>query len=161
MKAERRREPWPIFLAALLLFMMGAALGFLRLASAHPDPLVGRDGARELPEPLRAARRADELGWTFALETLPRPGGAGVRVALRDATGASLPADRVTVRRERPAEGGLDAEVPLAAEGGFWTGAVELPRSGRWHLVVRAERGAEAAERRFAVWAESAPEHGP
>jgi len=153
MKADRRRrEPWPIALAALLLFMMGASIGFLRLATAHPDPVVGRDASRELPDPVRAARRADALGWRFALEAAPHAGRADVRVALRDASGAPLPADRVSLRRERPAEGGLDGEIPLAAAGEVWTGAIELPRAGRWHLVVRAERGAEAAERSFAVW---------
>jgi len=157
MKAERRRrEPWPIVLAALLLFMVGASLGFLRLATDHPDPVVGRDASRELPDPVRAARRGRALGWSFALEAAPHAGGADVRVALRDASGAPLPADRVSVRRERPAEGGLDGEIALAAAGEAWTGAIELPRAGRWHLVVRAERGAEVAERSFAVWVDDA-----
>lgn len=162
MRAERRRhEPWPIVLAALLLFMMGTSLGFLRLASAHPDPVLGRDTSRELPEAVRAVRRADALGWQIALEAAPRAGGADVRVTLRDAAGAPLAADRVSVRRERPAEGGLDAEIPLAGQGGDWAGAVALPRSGRWQLVVRAERGAEAAERRFALWSDAGAEPSP
>jgi len=39
-------------MAALLLFMIGASLGFLRVAMSHPDPIVGQDDARELPEPV-------------------------------------------------------------------------------------------------------------
>jgi nitrogen fixation protein FixH len=156
MKAERRarrREPWPVALAALLLFMIGASLGFLRVATHHPDAVVGQDASRELPEPVRAARRARALGWEIALTTAPRPGGADVRVVLADRAGAPLAADRVTVRRERPAEGGFDAVVPLAGAGAEWAGELALPRPGRWHLVVRVERGSEAVERRFALWA--------
>ena len=159
MKAEARRrrpEPWPVVLAALLLFMMGASIGFLRVATRHPDPVVGQDSSRELPEPVRAARRAHALGWEITLATTPRAGGADVRVALADRAGAPLAADRVTLRRERPAEGGFDAELPLAGVGAQWKGEVPLPRPGRWHLVVRAERGDEAAERRFSLWAEQA-----
>jgi nitrogen fixation protein FixH len=163
MKAERRgrREPWPVALAALLLFMIGASLGFLRVATRHPDAVVGQDASRSLPEPLRAARRAHALGWEIALVAAPEPGGAAVRVALRDGAGAPLAADRVTLRRERPAEGGLDTELALAGAGADWAGAVPLPRPGRWHLVVRAERGEEAAERRFSVWSETAGMDGP
>jgi nitrogen fixation protein FixH len=157
MPAEpRRREPWPVILAALLVAMMGASIGFWRLATRHPDALVAT-GAREadhfVPEALRAARRADALGWAIDLAAEPRPGAAALRVALRDAHGAPLAAERVLVRRERPAEGGLDAEQPLARAGADWSGTIALPRAGRWLLVVRAERGEEAAERSFAFWA--------
>jgi nitrogen fixation protein FixH len=163
MRAEaQRREPWPVALAALLLFMIGGSLGFLRVATSHPDPVVAQEASRELPEPVRAARRAAQLGWQIALEAAPHDAGtAGVRVALRDALGAPLAADRVTLRRERPAEGGLDGEVALVADGAEWTGAIALPRTGRWRLIVRAERGGEAAERSFALWLDAAARRTP
>lgn len=156
MKGERRRrEPWPIIVAALLLFMVGGSVGFLRVALRHPDPLVVTDanGAKhDYPEPVRAARRAAALGWQITLEAAPRPGAADVRVALSDDRGRPLHVDRVLLRRERPAEGGLDGETVLRAEEDRWSGAIELPRAGRWRLVVRAERDDEAAERSFALW---------
>ena len=153
---RRRREPWPIVVAALLLFMVGGSVGFLRVALRHPDPLVVTDanGAKlDYPEPVRAARRTAALGWQITLEATPRPGAAAVRVSLWDDRGRALRADRVLLRRERPAEGGLDGEtVVLRAEDERWSGAIELPRTGRWRLVVRAEHGDEAAERSFAFW---------
>ena len=156
MKGERRRhEPWPIAVAALLLFMIGGSVGFLRVALRYPDPLVVTDthGAKhDYPESVRAARRTAALGWQITLEATPRPGAADVRIVLSDDRGRPIPADRVVLRRERPAEGGLDDETTLQAAAGGWTGAIELPRAGRWTLVVRAERGDEAAERSFALW---------
>jgi len=153
---RRRREPWPVILAAALCAMIGASVGFYRVAADHPDPLVVQDAyaaGRAYSERVRAERHAEALGWHIELEAEPEPGRAEVWVALRDGTGARLAADRVVVRRERPAEGGLDADVPLAPGPEGWAGAVELPRPGRWYLVVRAERGADAAERTFALFA--------
>jgi nitrogen fixation protein FixH len=152
----KRREPWPVALAALLLAMIGTSTGFYEVAARHPDPLVVQDAfaaERSVSERLRAERRAEALGWDLALAVELRPGIAHVEARLRDRGGALLAADRVSLLRERPAEGGLDATVPLTADGDGWTGDVALPRPGRWHLVVRAERGADTAERTYAVWA--------
>lgn len=153
---RRRREPWPIALAAALCFMIGASIGFWRLATSHPDPLVVDDAyaaGRAYSERVRAARRTEALGWAIDLVAHPEPGRAALRVEVVDGDGAPLAADRVTVRRERPAEGGLDADVELAGADGRWTGVVALPRPGRWHLVVRAERDGAVAERTFALFA--------
>jgi nitrogen fixation protein FixH len=158
MRARRRAavEPWPLALAAALCFMIGTSLGFWRVARAHPDALVVEDAegaARGVDEALLAARRAEALGWEIELQATPRPGATDVRVSVRDAAGRPLALERVTLRRERPAEGGLDAEVALGAGAGAWSGEMALPRPGRWHLRVRAERGADVAERSFALWA--------
>jgi nitrogen fixation protein FixH len=145
-----------VALAAGLCFMVGASLGFLRLAAAHPDALVVEDAyaaERAFSERVRAARRAEALGWRIELEAAPRPGAASVHVRVRDGAGQPLTAERVTLRRERPAEGGLDAEVALAEHDGGWSGEIELSRPGRWLLVVRAEHAGEAAERSFAWFA--------
>lgn len=162
MKGERRRrEPWPIAVAALLLFMIGGSVGFLRVALRHPDPLVVTDanGAkRDYPENVRAARRIAALGWEITLEATPRRGAADVRVSLADRLGQPVPVDRVQLRRERPAEGGFDDETALRAVADGWAGAIELPRAGRWRLVVRAERDDEAVERSFTLWMPDANE---
>jgi len=154
--AGRRREPWPVALAALLLAMVGTSVGFYRVASRNPDALVVADAfaaERQESERLRAERRAEALGWRIELAVAPRGGGAHVVARLRDAAGDPIAADRVSLLRERPAEGGLDASIPLARAGDGFSGDVDLPRAGRWTLVVRAERGGEAAERSFALWA--------
>jgi nitrogen fixation protein FixH len=150
------REPWPLVLAALLASMIGTSVGFWRGAARHPDPLVVDDAdaaARRYSERVRAARRAESLGWSIDLVARPNATGAVLRVALRDGEGQPLAAERVTVRRERPAEGGLDAEVALEAGSEGWSGGIALPRPGRWRLVVRAERDDEVAERSFALFA--------
>jgi nitrogen fixation protein FixH len=150
-----RRPGWPIALAALLLAMVGASLGFYRVASRNPDALVVDDAyeaGRHESERLRAERHTEALGWRIELASEPRPDGVHVVVALRDAAGAPLAAERVSLRRERPAEGGLDADFALAGTAGGFAGDVPLPRPGRWHLVVRAERGGDVAERGFALW---------
>ena len=153
---RRRREPWPVALAALLAAMIGTSLGFYRVASRSPDALVVEDAfaaERQVSDRLRAERRTESLGWRIELAVALRGDSAHVVADLRDAAGAPLAADRVSLLRERPAEGGLDAAIALEPAGDGFAGDVPLPRAGRWHLVVRAERGEERAERSFAVWA--------
>lgn len=154
MSARPRIEPWPVAVVALLSFMIGSSVAFYRIAAAHPDPLVVRDAyesGRRYSDRVRAERRARDLGWSIELGATPRADGVGVRVALRDRDGTPLAAERVSVRRERPAEGGLDAEFPLAPGSRGFEGTIPLPRAGRWHLVVRAEHAHERAERTFRV----------
>jgi nitrogen fixation protein FixH len=155
MTTERRVEPWPLAVAALLLAMIATCLAFLAVASRNPDPLVVEDAwraGRAYSESVRAARRAEALGWRLELATVPAPGGVDVRVTVPDRAAAQA-FSRVEVRRERPAEGGLDARFELSPADGAFAGRVPLPRRGRWHLVVRAENGGEAIERAFAVFA--------
>ena len=154
--APRRREPWPLALAALLAAMMGTSVGFYRVASRSADALVVEDAfaaERQESDRLRAERRAESLGWQIGLALELHAGGARVIAELRDAEGRPLEADRVSLLRERPAEGGLDATIALERIGAGFAGDVPLPRAGRWHFVVHAERNGERAERSFAVWA--------
>lgn len=149
---RRRLEPWPLGLAALLLSMISASLTFLGVATRHPDPLVVEDAygaGLRYSERLRAERRAENLGWQIALEATPQGDGARVRVRARDAEGRPLAGARVSLRRERPAEGGLDAEAALRPDGEGFAGVIALPRPGRWHLIARVDRDGERAERRF------------
>jgi len=153
-KASRRFavEPWPIAVAALLAAMIGTSLGFYRIALRNPDPAVVADsflaGAR-FAEETRAEARARALGWT--LDVTSENSGAGIAVGARllDADGQPLAADQLTVRRERPAEGGLDAEFTIAGDRPL---EITLPRSGRWSLTVRAERGDAVVKRAIPAW---------
>lgn len=156
MGTERRGiEPWPCVLAGALALMIGVSVAFLWVAIEHPDAVLVHDAYAaepEVAEVLRARGRAEAQGWELAVRTRPEADGVAVEAALRDAQGQSLPAERVRVRRERPAEGGLDTEVTLRREGDLFTGHVSLPRPGRWQLVVQAEREGALAERRVALW---------
>lgn len=153
---ERGTSAWPLAVAGLLAAMVASSLAFYAVARLHPDPLVVDDAwraGRGYSEAVRAARRGAEIGWRLELAAAPSPGGVAVQVAVVDREAAPVAPERVEVRRVRPAEGGLDERFALGRAGSGFAGRVPLPRPGRWHLVVRAERGAEAVERTFAVWA--------
>jgi nitrogen fixation protein FixH len=156
MSEERRSSgPWPWIVGGLLLFMVSSSLAFLGIALSHPDALVVDDARRasreEHPE-LAASRRADAQGWRFALTADVQGQVADVRVSIHDSSGAEPELDAVSVRRIRPAEGGLDLETPLVRGAEGFRAEVQLPRPGRWHLRVSAEHEGESLERTFAVW---------
>jgi hypothetical protein len=129
--ARRRIEPWPIALVALLSAMIGTSVGFYRVAAAHPDG----------------------IGWSLDVLATPAPGGARVVAQLRNTAGAVLATESASLRRERPTEQGLDAELPLARDAatGALAADVALPRPGRWRLVVAARRDGLRVERRVDV----------
>lgn len=143
---------WPLGLAASLAGMIGASLALLWIAAHHPDPPVVRDAwlaERELHGERDALARARAAGLGLELATATAPG--GVRLEGRVLAPGVLERDgwRVRVRRERPAEGGLDAEFELSREGDVFAGVVPLPRSGRWNLVARAAGAGVLLERRL------------
>lgn len=151
--SERRFEPWPFALAGGLLFMIVVSLAFYGIARCHPDALVAKDAYEaglRYNALLSQRRAADARGLDIELEAELREGRARLRARVVDRDGPVL-ARAVVVRRERPAEGGLDADFGLErGEGGF-VGEVPLPRSGRWRLVVTAEVGDLEVRRAFGV----------
>lgn len=153
-RASRRVaiEPWPIALAALLAAMIGTSVGFYRVAASNPDPAVSGDSflaGERFADEARAAQRASARGWTLDVTTQQTAAGVAVAANLLGADGAVLGADRLSVRRERPAEGGYDAEFAVTGDDAF---EVALPRAGRWSITVRAERDGAVVQRQTAVW---------
>jgi nitrogen fixation protein FixH len=141
-------------LGGFLGSMIGISLSFLWIAVTHPDPRVVEDAWASEPgiaDAIRARQAAESRGWALAVETADVVGGVRLHVTLRDAEGRALRAERVRVRRERPAEGGLDADLELARAGSDFVGEVPLPRAGRWTVTVSAEREGGLAERRLAL----------
>ncbi len=158
MTTDRRLEPWPLALAALLASGMAVSLAFLWVAARQtPDRLVV-DSAQALREHNRdalAREKAAARGWDIALVARRSVGGAEVELAPTSARDP-LPADIVvSLRRERPDRTGLDAPIPLARDGERWRGHVPLPLPGRWRLVARAGDVEAWVEREFAL--EAAP----
>lgn len=141
-RRARRVEPWPLAVASLLLAMVGSALAFWAVAAAHPVTLVAEDPFRAglaYKDRVAERRRAEALGLELALETAPVEGGVAVRVRVTSGEGRAARAERVVVRRERPTQGGLDADFPLErGPEGLFTGRVPVPRAGRWRLVATA-----------------------
>jgi nitrogen fixation protein FixH len=148
--------PWPWILAGLLLSMVSGSLAFLAISIGRPDPVVVADARRaegEYSERARARSRAKAVDWRIGLRAELTGGEAWIQVAARDLAGRPVALEALAVTRVRPAEGGLDAPVRLEQTHDTYRGRVPLPRPGRWHLRVRAERNAEAVEQTFALWA--------
>ena len=153
-KASRRVavEPWPFALAALLAAMIGTSVGFYGIAARNPDPTVAGDSfqaSARFADEARAEARASAQGWTLDVTTAANATGVAVGARLLGADGQPLVADRLSVRRERPAEGGFDADFAIAGDEPI---EVALPRTGRWSLTVRAERGDAVVQRQIATW---------
>lgn len=154
MATERRFEPWPVALVALLASGMAVSLAFLWIAERQtPDRLIV-DSDQALLDHNREAlaeQRAAERGWDIALVAQRADGGAWVEVATTSA-GDPWPADvAVSLRRERPERTGLDEPIPLEREGERWRAHVPLPLPGRWRLVARAGNDDAFVEREFAL----------
>jgi nitrogen fixation protein FixH len=157
-RGGRRREPWPLALAGLLLAMAVVLAAFLAAAITHPDAVLVDDAyaaSERYDAALRSAERSSALGLRLELAAELAPGGARVALRLFDADGRALAADRVRLRRERPAQGGYDADIAVHSDGRGWTAQVALPLPGRWTLEGRAERGGETVVRRVSF--ETAP----
>lgn len=94
-----------------------------------------------------AARKAQEaLGWDVRAD-VETPGDlwARVEVALDDAEGRPLDADRVRIGFFRPTHDGYDRTATLERVGyGRFAGELKLPLAGQWELRVAAERGEDA-----------------
>lgn len=153
MKA-RRWEPWPFAIAGALLAMAGVLACFLGVAISHPDPVLVKDAyaaSGRYDAALRAAQRASALGLRLELAAEPAPGGARVAARLLDADGQPLAAERVSLQRERPAQGGFDAAFEATPGVDGWTAFVALPLAGRWIVEARAERGGETVVQRLDV----------
>jgi nitrogen fixation protein FixH len=130
-------------------------LAFYTVASRNRDGLVVED-AYAAGLAYDAGReehdRARRLGIDLALSVEPDAhAGVLVRVATRGRDAQPIEASQVTVRRERPAEGGYDADFPLDRDTGGWSGRIALPKPGRWRLVVAARVGDVTARETFAI----------
>jgi nitrogen fixation protein FixH len=125
---------------------------FLAAAVANPDPVLVEDAyaaGERYDAALRAAARASALGLRLELGAEPAPGGVRVALRLLDAEGREVRAERMRVRRERPTQGGLDAE--LAAEPGAAPIWLPLPLPGRWIVEGVAERAGETIVARRSI----------
>lgn len=144
--ADRRDLAWPVGLTAMLLFMIGASVAFLAIATTYPDAEVVEDAyaaGLAYDEELALRRRADELGLSIGLETRPAADGIVARVAVTDREGRPVEVDSVTVRRIRPTQGGFDHDFALVRSGGAFEGRVPLPLPGRWRLEARLMVGGQ------------------
>jgi nitrogen fixation protein FixH len=95
---------------------------------------------------IAAEEREEALGWSVDLSVdHPQPKRADVLVAVTDADGQPLDADRVRVGFVRPTQEGYDSLHTLTAlGGGKFAKSVQLPLKGLWELRIEAEKGRDA-----------------
>lgn len=122
--------------------MIWTALGTWRgLSTESPWEAGARYNAT-----LDAQAAQDALGWDLDVAVARQTGTTvRVRVALHDAEGAPLAAERVTVGFVRPTHEGYDTTARLSPSGapGRYVGHAEVPLDGLWDLRIAAERGAD------------------
>lgn len=132
------REPWPWFLMAGPVVVIVAGLVTAWLALKSSDGLVAEDYYKQglaAGETLGRSRRAAELGIAVGLRL------AGDRITIRLAAAApdfaSPPALVVTL--SHPTRAGIDQKTLLKPAGGGYEGALNLPASGHWLVLVEDE----------------------
>jgi nitrogen fixation protein FixH len=155
MAGDRRFEPWPVALCAMLAAMIAVSLAFYAVAASHVDAEVVDDSyaaGLRFNDELAAQRRAEARGLRIELSPAAAPGGVDVTLRLRDAGGRPVAADTATLRRERPTRGGYDADFTLQREGDAWRGAIPLPLHGRWQLLATVLVDGDPVRQRVAVW---------
>jgi hypothetical protein len=154
--ASRSRAALP----GVLLVIVGLPAATL-VAGVGTLALIGQDGLDRVADPVRRTAQvqqvddaADRQAALLAVRgELRRVADGGVRLTLSAAADASLP-ETLLVRLEHPLDARLDRTLPLTRADGEWQGAgfdadtgwrVALgPVDGRWRVVGRWPRGAEA-----------------
>ena len=94
----------------------------------------------------RDRKRAEALGWTFALDEAALRAGPAVTLAVRLAgkDGGPLDGATVTIRVARPGTTRFDRSAAARAEGGGrYVAVLPLPEAGFWDLDLVVEKGGE------------------
>lgn len=132
------REPWPWILMAGPAVVIVAGVITTWLAVDSFDGLVEDDYYKQgLAVNQRTARsqQAGQMGVRADLMT----GGADatrLRILLTVDSGAPLP-ESLQLRLVHPTRNGLDQRIALRAEGGgFYSGQLDAPLAGRWHVAL-------------------------
>jgi hypothetical protein len=132
------REPWPWLLMAGPFVVVVAGLVTAWLAVVSSDGLVTEDYYKQgqaAGETLARSHYADAIGLEARLSLTE--GGIKVQLAARDTT-VNLPANlRLTL--SHPTRAGLDQQVTLPANGQTYSGALRLPASGHWLVLIEDE----------------------
>lgn len=129
------REPWPWLLMAGPFIVIIAGLATAWLAVSSSDGLVTEDYYKQgqaAGETLARSRYAEEHGLQAGLSLMQD----GLRVRL---AGRLTPPSALLVTLSHPTRAGLDQRVRLVREGEIYTGAMHLPASGHWIVLVEDE----------------------
>jgi len=130
------REPWPWILMAGPLAVVLAGIVTVWLAVATEDGVVADDYyKRGLAINQTIAREEAAAAAGYRARVIANPSGDRLRVYLSAAQGTAQPA-AVRLRLVHPTRKGLDQSLELAAAGGYFEGAIQPLRPGRWQLIL-------------------------
>lgn len=130
------REPWPWLLMAGPFIVIVAGIATAWLAVRSSDGLVTDDYYKQgqaAGETLARSRHAEELGLRAGLSMIE--GGLRVRMS----GNFSAPPTALLVTLSHPTRAGLDQRVRLLRYDESYTGAIDLPASGHWIVLVEDE----------------------
>lgn len=136
------REPWPWLLMAGPLAVIVASLISAWVAISSSDGLVTEEYYKQglaAGETVARSKHADEFGITAALRLTE--GSVQVRLSAQQANMPMPPT--LWISLSHPTRAGLDQRSQLKrvtdGKGDFYTGALRLPASGHWLVLVEDE----------------------
>lgn len=131
------REPWPWLLMAGPLVVIVAGFLTYWLAVSSSDGLVHDDYYKkglEAGETLARSKQAESLGIAAAVSIARET----IRIRLSTGAAVELP-QTVNVVLSHPTRAGMDRALSLKREGDSYAGAVLLPASGHWLVLIEDE----------------------
>jgi hypothetical protein len=131
------REPWPWLLMAGPAIVIVAGIVTAWLAVTSSDGLVTEDYYKQglaAGETLARSRHAEALGLQAGLRLTAE----GVQVRLNGNGQVPMP-DALTVMLSHPTRAGLDQQSRLRRDGEVYAGAMHLPASGHWLILIEDE----------------------
>jgi nitrogen fixation protein FixH len=136
---------WPIAITVALLAQVAFGVWMVRTANGDPHFAVLPDYyARGVAwdSTMAQAQRDKALGWRAAM-TMTRTSGrrAALTVDLRDAQGAPVRADSITIFATAIAHSMVIDTVRVGSLQPLASGTIEQAPSGLWELSLRAHRG--------------------
>jgi len=138
-----------------VVFVANGALIYFALHTLHGSELDNPyDESQAYNGEIAEARAQAERGWTATVGTRGQGDGERITVDFRDRNGAPIEGLKVTARFEHPFDAAQDRQTTLASEGLHYEGVATPIASGRWILVIEANRGDKRlfrSENRLAV----------
>ena len=132
------REPWPWLLMAGPFIVIVASLVTAWLALKSSDGLVAEDYYKQglaAGETLSRSRHAEEMGLRAGIKLLEK----GMQVKLSGHQSGMQVPRALLVNLSHPTRAGMDQQARLVFDGQVFTGAINLPASGHWLILIEDE----------------------
>lgn len=135
------REPWPWLIMAGPAIVVVAGSWTAWLAVKSNDGLVEEDYYKQglaVNQVVARTQHASDLG--LRAEVVRGGDGSLLRVFLHGKPGDTLPAE-LKLRIKHPTRSGFDQNLVLHADSaGFYSGKLNAPLTGRWHIALEDDK---------------------